>query len=302
MDNNNAVAVPFHGNQLFIINRGGEPYTPMKPIVEGMGLDWKGQHAKISANKQRWGMEIISIPSGGAQQEMVCLPLRKLFGWMQGIHPNKVNPEIRETVIRYQNECDEVLYQHWRARMAVPVYPHKAIQDEAWRIADGNSTIKADLYRRVKQKYGVARITEIPDEQCPSAAEYIRTLEGDYIGKPVVTSTDPARVANAYAIAAEVASIASRTVFEAVLAGDEAWMNRRWLFCLSQNAGGQRLPFATAIANNAFITSYEQLPGQILEANGPMASNRDLLALASACNQKLTQRLGNGAGLPPPRT
>lgn len=300
--NNNALAVPFHGNQLYIINQNGEPYTPMKPIVEGMGLAWQVQHRKLTENKARWGVTEMVIPSSGGQQEMVCIPLRKLFGWMQGIHPNKVNPEIRETVIQYQNECDEVLYQHWRARLAVPVYPHKAIQDEAWRIADGNSTIKADLYRRVKQKYGVARITEIPDEQCPAAAEYIRTLEGDYIGKPVVTSTDPARVANAYAVAAEVASIASRTVFEAVLAGDEAWMNRRWLFCLSHNTTGQRLPYAMALGHETFVTSFERLPEMILEANGPMASNRDLLALASACNQKLTQRLGNGAGLPPPRT
>ncbi|HEX5277558.1 MAG TPA: phage antirepressor N-terminal domain-containing protein [Fluviicoccus sp.] len=299
--NNNALAVHFHGAQLYIINQNGEPFTPMRPIVQGMGLDWPSQYKKMKRNEKRWGVVMMTTPTEGDEQESLCIPLRKLFGWLTGIDAGRVSPEIRETVIRYQDECDEVLYHHWRARMAVPIYPHKVIQDEAWRIADGNSTIKADLYRRVKQKYGVARITEIPDELCPSAAEYIRTLEGDYIGKPVVTSTDPARVAHAYAVAAEVASIASRTVFEAVLAGDEAWMNRRWLFCLSQNAAGQRLPFATALATNAFITSFEQLPGMILEANGPLASNRDLLALASACNQKLTQRLGNGAGLPPPR-
>lgn len=299
--NNNALTVSFHGAQLYIINQNGEPYTPMRPIVQGMGLDWPSQYKKMKRNEKRWGVVMMTTPTEGDEQDSLCIPLRKLFGWMTGIDAGRVSPEIRETVIQYQNECDEVLYQHWRARMAVPIYPHKVIQDEAWRIADGNSTIKADLYRRVKQKYGVARITEIPDELCPSAAEYIRTLEGDYIGKPVVTSTDPARVANAYAVAAEVASIASRTVFEAVLAGDEAWMNRRWLFCLSHNTSGQRIPYAMALGHDTFVTSFERLPSMILDAEGPMASNRDLLALASACNQKLTQRLGNSAGLPPPR-
>ncbi|EJF7956406.1 phage antirepressor Ant, partial [Escherichia coli] len=42
------INVPFHGAELYVVNHNGEPYTPMKPIVEGMGLDWKSQHKKIS--------------------------------------------------------------------------------------------------------------------------------------------------------------------------------------------------------------------------------------------------------------
>ena len=29
------------------------------------------------------------------------------------ISPNKVKPELRETVMAYQAECDDVLWQHW---------------------------------------------------------------------------------------------------------------------------------------------------------------------------------------------
>lgn len=36
----NQIKVPFHGSNLFIIDHNGEPYTPMKPIVEGMGMSW----------------------------------------------------------------------------------------------------------------------------------------------------------------------------------------------------------------------------------------------------------------------
>lgn len=115
----NFAPVPFRGATLFLVEHRNEPYTPMKPIVEGMGLDWKSQHAKVSANPDRWGMVIITIPSGGGEQEMVCMPLRKLAGWLMTIHPNKVKPEIRDTIVAYQNECDEALWQYWSQGMAV---------------------------------------------------------------------------------------------------------------------------------------------------------------------------------------
>ena len=52
------INVPFHGAELYVVNHNGEPYTPMKPIVEGMGLDWKSQHKKIS---QRFSNGMVEI-------------------------------------------------------------------------------------------------------------------------------------------------------------------------------------------------------------------------------------------------
>ena len=52
----------FYNTHLSIIEHNGQPYTPMKPIVEGMGLDWKSQFVKL---KQRFaqGMVEITIPT-----------------------------------------------------------------------------------------------------------------------------------------------------------------------------------------------------------------------------------------------
>lgn len=106
------INVPFHGAELYVVNHNGEPYTPMKPIVEGMGMDWASQFTKL---KQRFakGIVEIAIPSVGGVQTMICLALRKLNGWLQTISPNKVRPEIRDKVIQYQEECDDVLYEYW---------------------------------------------------------------------------------------------------------------------------------------------------------------------------------------------
>lgn len=110
----NQITVPFHGSKLLIVEHNDQPYTPMKPIAEGMGMSWQGQHQKLKLNPDRWTIkEILMVAEDGKQRPMICLPLRKLFGWLQTISPNKVKASIRDRVIQYQNECDDVLWQYW---------------------------------------------------------------------------------------------------------------------------------------------------------------------------------------------
>ena len=106
------ITVPFHGDNLLLVPFNGEPYVPMKPVVEGMGLVWAAQFVKIKSKFAK-GVSEIEIPSAGGTQLMTCLPLRKLPAWLYSVQPNKVAPEIKDKVIQYQEECDEVLWQYW---------------------------------------------------------------------------------------------------------------------------------------------------------------------------------------------
>lgn len=108
----NTITVPFYDNELYVVEHNNEPYVPMKPIVEGMGLSWEPQLRKLNQRFSK-GMIKMVIPSLGGAQETVCLQLRKLSAWMLTIYPNKVKPEIRDNVVRFQDECDDVLYQYW---------------------------------------------------------------------------------------------------------------------------------------------------------------------------------------------
>lgn len=114
----NTITVPFYDNELYVVEYNNEPYVPMKPIVEGMGLDWKSQFSKIKSRFSK-GMVEITIPTKGGEQSMLCLALRKLAGWLHTINPNKVKSEIRDKVIQYQEECDDVLYQYWTTGQAI---------------------------------------------------------------------------------------------------------------------------------------------------------------------------------------
>lgn len=106
------INVPFYGSDLYVVNYNGEPYVPMKPIVDGMGLAWQSQLEKLKTRFSKGITEIV-IPTKGGAQSMSCLALRKLAGWLATISPNKVKASIRDKVIRYQEECDDVLYEYW---------------------------------------------------------------------------------------------------------------------------------------------------------------------------------------------
>lgn len=185
------INVPFHGDNLYVVNYNGQPYVPMKPIVEGMGLDWMGQYRKLTQRFAK-GIEEMSIPTKGGEQSMICLALRKLAGWLHTISPNKVKPEIRDKVIRYQEECDDVLYEYWttgevkkkpnfRQSTAKELIPLRQTAERL--IAHGVGNIYPDIWKHVHAEFGVQHINELLPEQIPLAISYLDALEGEYIPK-----------------------------------------------------------------------------------------------------------------------
>ena len=58
-------------------------------------------------------MSIMNMPSSGGVQATVCLPLSMLNGWLFGVDVNRVKEEIKPKLIRYQEECFDVLAKHF---------------------------------------------------------------------------------------------------------------------------------------------------------------------------------------------
>lgn len=182
------MTVPFHNAELYIVEFEGQPYTPMKPIVDGMGLSWTTQYRKLMTGyaqdehtPNRWGVTKIVIPTLGDLQEMLCIPLRKLFAWLNSISPNKVKPELRDTVIKYQEECDDVLWDYWTKGKAVNPRKSTPKDRENLRHAVSNlvSRVKinfSDAYNMVLQRFDKNHINEIPLDQLDEAVEYVHGL------------------------------------------------------------------------------------------------------------------------------
>lgn len=177
------MTVPFHNAELYLVEFNGQPYTAMRPIVENMGLDWKAQLVKI---KQRFNSvvgEITTTGKDGKQYKMLCLPLKKLFGWLMTISPNKVKPELRETVITYQNECDDVLWDYWtkgqaiNQRKAISPEQQALLHEIVARRSQGERRIFAEMWARHNRHFKIPRYAELLAIHFPEAVHYLETME-----------------------------------------------------------------------------------------------------------------------------
>lgn len=272
------IRVPFHGAELLLIQHDGQPYTPMKPIVEGMGLDWGGQHKKLAANQDRWGVSVMEIPSPGGPQEALCLPLRKLGGWLMTVHASRVRSEVRAKVIEYQNECDDVLWQYWNEGVAVNPRMPFVVNDGDVLTADQQETlrlmVKTLAERLPKKQQGAATIKawsklkahfKVPYRQIPQA-EFTEAVS-------IVTRT-----------AAEWEVVEDPVALDAVsteAAIETALTTGRWLMTASNGT------LTLKPAHDAYVLTEDQF-ARFLRSPGSVPK-RLLPEIIAACVERLTE-------------
>lgn len=168
--------VPFRGTTLYLTERNGQPFAPMKPIVEGMGLDWRSQHAKVSADPSRWGVVEITTPSDGGPQKTLCLPLRKLPGWLMTIHANKVRADLRERIRAYQAECDDALWAYWSRQAPASTETLPMTQDAP--------RLPSRLLMRLNRD-GTHSVTPVSDDAMVITPEELPAWIADPMGSPI---------------------------------------------------------------------------------------------------------------------
>lgn len=107
------VKVEFCGTFLEGVVSNGRPYVAMKPIAEGMGLDWDKQLQRIKDHPVL-GDQLSPIrgvvAEDGRRREMMCLPEETLPFWMALVNANKVRVDLRPRIITFQREAARVLH------------------------------------------------------------------------------------------------------------------------------------------------------------------------------------------------
>lgn len=209
-DNSTAASsvISFRSAKLLLVERDGQPFIPMKPVVEGMGLDWKTQYRKLQGGRFNSVMVMMTTTGAdGKQYEMACLPLRKLAGWLMSIHASKVRPELRDGVIKYQNECDDALWSYWNEGRAVNhresnqsmTLLGKTIGTDGFHMLGAivkgkvvslpvpiQRRATAKIWSQVHAAFGVRSAADIPAEHLDGARNFIASysvVEGEFLPK-----------------------------------------------------------------------------------------------------------------------
>ncbi len=103
--------VEFYGDTIIAVQvTGGGVFVPIRPICDNLGITLAGQRERINRDPVLAEMVTsVSVTLTQQAREMLCLPLKYVPGWLFGINADRVKPELRDAVIRYQKECYEVL-------------------------------------------------------------------------------------------------------------------------------------------------------------------------------------------------
>ena len=109
-----AETVSFQGDTLLVVrDENGQGWVAVRSICDALGIDSWNQLAKLRGDPKFVRRDITAHDSSGRQQEMTCIPINQLNGWLFTINAKKVKPECREKLLAYQAECFNVLSRHF---------------------------------------------------------------------------------------------------------------------------------------------------------------------------------------------
>ncbi len=149
-----------NGVDIITVDYQGETYVPVKPICDALGISLERQREKIQSD------DILSttaalrgaVAADGKEREMLCLPLRYVYGWLFTINPKNVAPGAREAVTRYRRECYDVLYHHFTASMQRTIETNNAEIELLRQINSAISEEKEAKSRRRKAEEALDRL------------------------------------------------------------------------------------------------------------------------------------------------
>lgn len=133
-------SVFFHRDEIPVTTVEGIHYVAMRPICTNIGLDWKSQYNRLNRDpvlSRRVVIMTTRLFGDPRTREVVFLPIDYFHGWLFGISANAVKPELRDKIIRYQDECYAVLAGHFRL----------AHQGTIARLEDENAELRRRLYK-----------------------------------------------------------------------------------------------------------------------------------------------------------
>lgn len=117
---------------------GPQVFIPIRPLTETLALDRTAQFRRINRNRvlREVSRAVLIRGRGLNPQEMMCLPLDFLYGWLLGVDLERVKPDLQERIYLYQRECYRVLAAAFQQPLPLPATTPSPEVAELERIRD----------------------------------------------------------------------------------------------------------------------------------------------------------------------
>ena len=121
--------VKFNQKEMVCPIIAGEPFVIVKSIIDGIGLNYDTAMANLKSNEKlkrylaEWHVisekyNDITCRSLGLNYGYIytALPVRKVAAWLYTIQTAKVKEPAKSLLLKFQEKCDDVLFQHFFGR------------------------------------------------------------------------------------------------------------------------------------------------------------------------------------------
>jgi hypothetical protein len=126
--------VQFYGDNIPVAQtQDGEIYVPLRPLTDFLGLAFGSQTLRVRRDEvlAERARTVRMARSDGKRVGMLCLPLDLLPGWLFGLQPTRVRPELAEKLRRYRAEAFRVLWEAFKGDVLSTTPPQKDLSGAA---------------------------------------------------------------------------------------------------------------------------------------------------------------------------
>jgi len=257
------VPVPFYGDTLDAIQRDDGIWLGVKRACENVGVDVEGQRKKLE--KASWATTDImsAVGADGKIRDVFCINLKSVPMWLSGIDANKVAEHVKAKLIRYQQECADVLAKHFlpaavsspldvmelmlrqmrseqeqRAVLAARLEAHDARIDDAKNRANEAMEVAAD----VAHKFDVAKqeiVSNVANDISAAWVQRVAPIRRCYVSpQRGLPNVDPMGLERGQLLERHLSSVAERVSSEVDIGNYQApsiarraafWQAKAWI-------------------------------------------------------------------------
>lgn len=126
------VPVPGTDKQIMAMSVNGEPVISLRHVCDAIGIALESQKRKLTTRSWATTTQQVAVAEDGKRRTMTMIDRRTLMMWLGGIDENRVNPDIRPTLVAFQSQAAIALDAYFNEGGAVNP---NATEDQLERIS-----------------------------------------------------------------------------------------------------------------------------------------------------------------------
>ncbi|BCS98989.1 hypothetical protein DSLASN_46210 [Desulfoluna limicola] len=153
-----------------IVREDGQDWVPLKPLCEGLGLNWAGERSRLKHDSKFTCRFMRLDGTDGRARDFLCLPACQLAGWLVSINADRVRDSVREMVTQFQQESLEALFGYWRGG--------QGDAKDVGRVVERMGLPLESDHEPIEQLFGVNEREPLQERPMPAnTAEAVESLE-----------------------------------------------------------------------------------------------------------------------------